>query len=400
VNQDPPTAIKRALQFLSVTFAVSRWLPTTNAKRLIWSLRIASVIGILALISYAYDKTLWDWLKLLIVPAVIAAGGIWFNHRQQEREQQSADRRTRDDAFEAYLDDMTNLMLNHHLRSSPQEEGAEEVSAGEVDANDVHAVARVRTLTVLRRLDADRKGHVVQFLFEAGLIEGDRPILKLFSLGEAGRGADLSGANLSGAILIGANLSRVNLRGANLSKASLRRANLAMTDLGEANLSEADLHQANLSEANLSKANLSEANLSQAKLLRADLVSTDLVSADLTKADLRVATLSGADLGAADLRDARLNTADLRKASLSWAQLKGAHLNGITMEITNDEGQIIGYHDFDGADLTDAKGVTNEQLEREEVASLERATMPNGQKYEEWLKRKGRGEDRENNGAS
>jgi uncharacterized protein YjbI with pentapeptide repeats len=61
-----------------------------------------------------------------------------------------------------------------------------------------------------------------------------------------------------------------------------------------------------------------------------------------------------------------------------------------------------------GADLSNAnlsganlKGadVTEEQLDQ--AKSLEGATMPNGQKYEEWLKDKeGRGEDGENSGPS
>jgi len=41
---------------------------------------------------------------------------------------------------------------------------------------------------------------------------------------------------------------------------------------------------------------------------------------------------------------------------------------------------------------------TNEQLEQ--AKSLEDATMPNGQKYEDWLKSKGREEDGENSGPS
>jgi hypothetical protein len=41
------------------------------------------------------------------------------------------------------------------------------------------------------------------------------------------------------------------------------------------------------------------------------------------------------------------------------------------------------------ADLTDAMGVTNEELQQQ-AASLEGATMPDGQKYEEWVESKGR----------
>ena len=55
--------------------------------------------------------------------------------------------------------------------------------------------------------------------------------------------------------------------------------------------------------------------------------------------------------------------------------------------------------DLRGANLSEALGITNEELEQQ-AASLEGATMPNGQKYEDWLKSKGRREDGENGGAS
>ncbi len=54
--------------------------------------------------------------------------------------------------------------------------------------------------------------------------------------------------------------------------------------------------------------------------------------------------------------------------------------------------------DLRGANLSEALGITNEELEQQ-AASLEGATMPNGQKYEDWLKSKGRGEDGENSGS-
>ena len=43
------------------------------------------------------------------------------------------------------------------------------------------------------------------------------------------------------------------------------------------------------------------------------------------------------------------------------------------------------------ADLTYAMGVTNEELQQQ-AASPEGATMPDGQKYEEWVESKGRGQ--------
>jgi hypothetical protein len=45
----------------------------------------------------------------------------------------------------------------------------------------------------------------------------------------------------------------------------------------------------------------------------------------------------------------------------------------------------VTHADLRGANLSEALGITNEELERQ-AASLEGATMINGQKYEEWRK--------------
>jgi len=97
------------------------------------------------------------------------------------------------------------------------------------------------------------------------------------------------------------------------------------------------------------------------------------VNADLSEVNFFNADLHGADLREADLSEAVLTNAKLRGADLRGAKLRGANL-------TN-------------AELTDAQ-VTDEQLEA--AKSVEGATMPNGQKYEDWLK--SRGEDGENSG--
>src|SRR5260370_645908 len=106
---------------------------------------------------------------------------------------------------------MLELLLAKNLRSSTEDE-------------EVQKIARVRTLTVLRRLDAERKGSVLQFLQESGLIGKDKRVIHL--TGANLIGANLIGANLSGANLSGVYLSRADLSGADLSKANLSGANL------------------------------------------------------------------------------------------------------------------------------------------------------------------------------
>ncbi len=54
--------------------------------------------------------------------------------------------------------------------------------------------------------------------------------------------------------------------------------------------------------------------------------------------------------------------------------------------------------DADPSDAIASKG--DIELPTQQAKSLEGATMPNGQKYEDWLKSKGRGEDGENTGPS
>jgi hypothetical protein len=211
-----------------VSWLVPNWRPTE--RQVLWAIRIAIVLGVLIAVGSTYGITLWDWAQLLIIPAVIAGGGIWFNQRQQERELHLADQRAQDEALQAYLGQMSSLLLEKDLRAS--EEGSE-----------VRTLARARTLTVLGRLDPNRQADVIEFfLIEAELVqrvEGTGPIIRL------------SGANLSKANLSGGSLVKVDLRGADLSDAHLNYATLVEANLSGVNLSRADLSGADLERANL-----------------------------------------------------------------------------------------------------------------------------------------------------
>jgi hypothetical protein len=156
------------------------------------------------------DKTLWDVLQLLIVPLVLVGIGLLFEMQQAEREERRAEverelaeQRAQDEALQAYLDQMSTLLLEKDLRASEEE-------------SEVRTLARARTLTVLGRLDLSRKTAVMQFLVEAELVQRV----------ERGRGPIIT--------LAGADLSDANLRNANLYQANLRDANLVSADLSGA----------------------------------------------------------------------------------------------------------------------------------------------------------------------
>jgi uncharacterized protein YjbI with pentapeptide repeats len=206
-------------------------------------------------------KTVWDWLHLLsalAIPVVLAVVGLWFTAQQDARQQQIENRRAeaereleeqraQDEALQAYLDQMSTLMLEKDLRRSEED-------------SEVRTLARARTLTVLGRLDPSRKTQAMQFLMEAKLvqsIDGKDPIITLSD-------ADLSGADLPFADLSGAKLVRTVLYGTDLAFADLSGADLATANLNNADLTGADLSGALIFFASFKGADLTQANLTNA----------------------------------------------------------------------------------------------------------------------------------------
>jgi hypothetical protein len=178
-----------------------RWPP--SRRQLLWTASGIATLAFLIIVIFGYllgwkwtglpKQTPWDWLQLLIIPAVLAGVGLWFNRQQHEQELQTADRRAQDEALQAYLDQMSAML------APPSKDLPSLYKARPGDS--LSSVARARTLTVLPRLDGRRKARVVQFLYESGLIAENRPIVAM--RGAYLRGADLSRANLSGAYLSG-----------------------------------------------------------------------------------------------------------------------------------------------------------------------------------------------------
>lgn len=260
--------------------------------------------------QYQPTKTLWDWLQLLIIPIFLAGTAFLFNvamkrseaaieQKRYESEHELAEKNQKEELLQGYLDRMSELLLDKGLRSSGRD-------------TEIRDIARARTLTVLSRLDSDRKGSLIKFIYEAGLINTDG----------TGSVIDLSEADLSSV-----NLERAKLTGANLSRANLTNANLNEARLGTVDLTGVDLTGAKLTGAKLSEANLTGANLSNANLAGATLVGAKLYQAKLIEANLHSVNLNGANLTEADLRNTDLSMAILRSVNLREANLTGANLD-------------------------------------------------------------------------
>ena len=263
------------------------------------------------------SRTLWDWLQLLIVPFMLAIGAFWLNQMQKNGEQRITEQHDRTEreialdnqhevALQAYIDRMSELLLEKKLRNSARED-------------EVRVIAWVLTMTTLPRLDATRKSSVLLFLHQSGLIEKGKYFI------------DLSGANLGGA-----NLRRDNLSGANLRKTYLGEANLSGADLSGANLDEAILTGAKLLGAKLNGASLSKTELTKAFLVGASLSGVNLNAANMRRADLTCVNLSGANLSEADLGEVKLSGADLSRATMIGTKMYYADLGRtVHLEVTS-----------------------------------------------------------------
>ncbi len=221
-------------------------------------------------------RNLWDWVQLLLPPLLVLVGLLWLANaaRSAIREalgrgimtlQETSEARRRQMILDSSLDSMSDFLLKNGLRTAP------------ADAT-VRSVALARTLAVLRILDGEGRGQVLQYLLDAGLIGGNR-IINL-------RDADFSYALLDGAQLRNAYLWLVDLHGAHLRQSDLRGADLWLSNLSGADLREATLRGAHLGGANLSGADLRGADLTNANLRKARLDGADLLGAHVTAEQL------------------------------------------------------------------------------------------------------------------
>jgi len=299
--------------------------------------------------QYQPPKTLWDWLQLLIIPAVLAVGVTIFNRLLNERSRDIATDQQQETALQNYLKEMSKLLITSKLRDS---------ASGSLERDIAHA----RTLTVLPGLDPLRKGRVLRFLYETGLIYKENTIVDL-------RGANFSNlrihetklssnyfqmtdtrlslrnANLQGAIFRDASLEQIDLRGACLDEAYVTHVDLNGTWLCHASMKMTRLHG-----TNLHRACLREAQMQGAQLRGAYLRGADLRKVNLQETRKKDGKMQKADLTAANLRKARLEEAQMQGADLSEADLQGANLTAAQMQGAN----------FHRARLCDAN-ITEEQ---------------------------------------
>lgn len=258
------------------------------------------------------QKTLWDWMQLLIIPVVLSIGGLLFSRRQQLNEQQRNEETQQEAMLQSYIDRMSKLISKLIIDNNL---GDSNSSAA------IRSIARALTMATAKRLNPQRKAFLIQFLHESGLIRNNKD----------GGIVDMTGVDLTKAELILVDLSNVDLRGANLREAVLHKVNLSHANLEKVCFCKAILSGSNFKAANLCKAHLERADLRYAKMSNANLTQMNA-----KKADLRHAVINNADFCNTDLTGASLSHANLAKTIFGilfdFACLDNTNFEGASVE--------------------------------------------------------------------
>lgn len=326
------------------------------------------------------DKTIWDFVSLIIVPITLILVAGFFTSIQEQRQDEREATRTAAEAesqrtlevnranavmLQSYFDDISVLLLEEDLTDER-----------------VQNVVRARTLAVMGELDGPRNKTITRFLRDSGMngwvfAQAD---MRNFDLREAYltnadlsgvdlRGADLRDADMNGAVLHSTVLSTTLIEGASLIDADLNRIDFSGSNLSNVNLYAASIINVDFSHANLENIQIGDGWVENVDFTNANLRNAGLgsersvwVNVDMSGANLRNAILnglggvsfSGADLTEAIMSDytwhvdTNLSNADLINADLSWstwgvvdfsnADLSGANLNnaGLSEAILNN----------------------------------------------------------------
>src|SRR5215212_3295955 len=205
----------------------------------------SSIAGIIVIMIYidirnglgVADKTVWDWLDILILPVVLSVGAIGYDNLEKKRDEdreveqrnralEIEDQHAQAVALQTYLDQMSTLMIERELRKTSSD-------------SDERVLAQARTLTILLALGPDRKRHPLKLVAQMHLIDKGSAVIQLPH-------ADLNDANLKEITLVNVDLTDVDLRGAKLIGARLSETVLAEADLRGADLIGADLRDADV----------------------------------------------------------------------------------------------------------------------------------------------------------
>ncbi len=209
-------------------------------------------------------KTLFDWLKIVILPLSLALLGWIYKESEKAKENLKEIEKNKKDTYQTFIDKISGLIKDHNLSENP--------------SSDTRALAFNYLNNALSELDNLMKGQLVQFLYQCNLIDIN-PKLRLI-------GANFNPTNMDGIILTSA-----EVRGAYFSDSSIKNAKLS-----NACFNSCDFNNTDFTGSTVDNTDFSYAKMNGAKLINMDLRSVKFEGVELEKADLTGSKITQAQL--------------------------------------------------------------------------------------------------------
>jgi hypothetical protein len=314
---------------------VSGW--AVMAGVVVWTVVAAALRGMGGVPWLAWSGyqlfSLLDGIELAVVPLLAVFIGGWLEEENFRTETEQSNQAE----SERVSAEQRKTIIKHYHDAILSE--LPETRHGKAEITE-HNRLRMKEIVwaALPQLDGKGKGEFLHFLFEKGLLSGEKPVI------------ELTGMDFGGVILHKAHLNNIYLEGCDLTAAQLDGAHLVKGRLSMAKLKKAALRHADLREAVLVRSNLSGAHLENANLEGADIKAACLEGAFLTKANLKHCKLTGIQV-----KDAFFQQADLRGCQ------------GFNLAIL-DQAILIETIFPDGRKVTNEKGKA--YLQKKEIAAV------------------------------
>ncbi|WP_158500399.1 pentapeptide repeat-containing protein [Xenococcus sp. PCC 7305] len=244
------------------------------------------------------EKTLWDWLELLIIPVIFSFGGYLVSAAAEKVQEAAVEEQYQQRLFRGYIAQISELLIDKGLTT------ADEFS-------EVKVVAQSLTESTLRDLDAQRRNSLMLFLRSTGLatpLPGSESQSGILSW------SNLANIDLSETIMNAIDLHYADLENANLSQAFLGGgSNLNNVKFNNTILDKTDFRDASLQEAVFAYTNLETAeNITEEQLRTAFICNTKMPDGSESDRDCaflieqllcNIAPPEGSDPGAFDPPD-------------------------------------------------------------------------------------------------
>ncbi|CAF1163024.1 unnamed protein product [Didymodactylos carnosus] len=198
--------------------------------------------------------------------------------RQRQEEQQQADTLQKERIFTSYVDDISKLLLTKEVTTD----------------NKALLYIRTKTLSSLRKLDPERKKHLLFFLYESQLLQYDKTKKHSRSI--------------------------LNLAGADLNYIYVTK----LKNFNNLSLPGVDLNHAGYINCHLQNSRFADSTMNNIKFINSFLLGTRFSRCSLERADFRNTTLTQVSFKSAQLRHADFTLAWTKGADFTNADLYGA----------------------------------------------------------------------------